>query len=44
MINELDVDGDGTIDFPEHFMARRMKDTDTLVKDEVVDDDPHTMT
>ena len=38
MINELDVDGNGTIDFPEHFMARRMKDSDIQDKDEVVDD------
>ena len=37
MTNELDVDGIGTVGFPEHFMARRMKDTDTQVKDEVVE-------
>merc|ERR1712230_249688 len=31
MINEVDVDGNGTIDFPEFLtlMARKMKDTDT---------------
>ena len=31
MINEVDADGNGTIDFPEFLslMARKMKDTDT---------------
>merc|ERR1719504_482893 len=31
MINEVDADGNGTIDFPEFFnlMARKMKDTDS---------------
>eukprot|EP01016_Furgasonia_blochmanni_P006090 TRINITY_DN1242_c0_g1_i3.p2 TRINITY_DN1242_c0_g1~~TRINITY_DN1242_c0_g1_i3.p2 ORF type:complete len:218 (-),score=95.73 TRINITY_DN1242_c0_g1_i3:180-833(-) len=31
MINEVDIDGNGTIDFPEFLslMARKMKDTDT---------------
>ena len=31
MINEVDTDGNGTIDFPEFssLMARKMKDTDT---------------
>ena len=31
MINEVDADGNGTIDFPEFFslMTRKMKDTDT---------------
>lgn len=31
MINEVDVDNDGTIDFPEFLtmMARKMKDTDS---------------
>ena len=31
MINEVDADGNGTIDFPEflNLMARKMKDTDT---------------
>ncbi|OMJ29962.1 Calmodulin [Smittium culicis] len=31
MINEIDADGNGTIDFPEFLtlMARKMKDTDT---------------
>ncbi len=31
MINEVDVDGNGSIDFPEFLslMARKMKDTDT---------------
>merc|ERR1739845_21182 len=31
MINEVDVDGNGTIDFPEFLslMAHKMKDTDT---------------
>merc|ERR1711898_75185 len=31
MINEVDVDGSGTIDFPEflNLMARKMKDTDS---------------
>ncbi|ODQ67419.1 calmodulin [Nadsonia fulvescens var. elongata DSM 6958] len=31
MINEVDADGDGTIDFPEFLtmMARKMKDTDS---------------
>merc|ERR1711979_117916 len=31
MINEVDADGSGTIDFPEFLtmMARKMKDTDT---------------
>ncbi|OII76056.1 calmodulin [Cryptosporidium andersoni] len=31
MINEIDTDGNGTIDFPEFLslMARKMKDTDT---------------
>ena len=31
MINEVDVDGNGTIDLPEFLslMARKMKDTDT---------------
>ena len=30
MINEVDADGNGTIDFPEFLtmMARKMKDTD----------------
>ena len=30
MINEVDVDGNGTIDFPEflNLMARKMKDND----------------
>merc|ERR1711970_1692336 len=30
-INEVDADGNGTIDFPEYLslMARKMKDTDT---------------
>lgn len=37
MINEVDVDGNGTIDFPEFLslMARKMKDTDT--EEELVD-------
>ncbi|MCD7468733.1 translation elongation factor EF1B gamma [Datura stramonium] len=31
MINEVDADGNGTIDFPEflNLMARKMKDTDS---------------
>jgi calmodulin len=31
MINEVDADGNGTIDFPEFLslMARKIKDTDT---------------
>ena len=31
MINEVDADGNGTIDFPEFLtmMARKMKDTDS---------------
>ena len=31
MVNEIDADGDGTIDFPEFLtmMARKMKDTDS---------------
>jgi calmodulin len=31
MINEVDADGNGTIDFPEFLtmMARKMRDTDT---------------
>uniref|UniRef100_A0A8D2DK66 EF-hand domain-containing protein n=1 Tax=Sciurus vulgaris TaxID=55149 RepID=A0A8D2DK66_SCIVU len=31
MINEVDADGNGTIDFPEYLtmMARKMKDTDS---------------
>ena len=31
MINEIDADGNGTIDFPEFLtmMARKMKDTDS---------------
>lgn len=31
MINEVDADGNGTIDFPEflNMMARKMQDTDT---------------
>ena len=31
MINEVDADGNGTVDFPEFLtmMARKMKDTDT---------------
>ncbi|KAL5561846.1 hypothetical protein UlMin_031593 [Ulmus minor] len=31
MINEVDVDGNGTIEFPEflNLMARKMKDTDS---------------
>ena len=31
MINEVDVDGNGTIDFPEflNLMERKMKDTDS---------------
>ena len=34
MINEVDADGNGTIDFPEFMslMARKMKDTDTEEK------------
>merc|ERR1719352_861940 len=37
MINEVDADGNGTIDFPEFLslMARKMKDTDT--EEELVD-------
>ena len=37
MINEVDVDGNGTIDFPEFLslMARKMKDTDT--EEELID-------
>ena len=37
MINEVDVDGNGSIDFPEFLslMARKMKDTDT--EEELVD-------
>ena len=37
MINEVDVDGNGTFDFPEFLslMARKMKDTDT--EEELVD-------
>ena len=33
MVNEIDADGDGTIDFPEFLtmMARKMKDTDSAV-------------
>ena len=33
MINEVDADGNGTIDFPEFLtmMARKMKDTDRCV-------------
>ena len=33
MINEVDADGNGTIDFPEFLtmMARKMKDTDRSV-------------
>ena len=33
MINEVDADGNGTIDFPEFLtmMARKMKDTDRYV-------------
>merc|ERR1719436_68044 len=42
MINEVDADGNGTIDFPEFLslMARKMKDTDTEEKltDEEVDE------
>ena len=35
MINEVDADGNGTIDFPEFLtmMARKMKDTDRWVLD-----------
>lgn len=31
MINEVDIDGNGTIDFPEflNLMAKKMKDIDT---------------
>ena len=34
MINEVDVDGNGTVDFPEFLslMARKMKDSDTDVE------------
>uniref|UniRef100_A0A7N8YBS1 Calmodulin 2a (phosphorylase kinase, delta) n=1 Tax=Mastacembelus armatus TaxID=205130 RepID=A0A7N8YBS1_9TELE len=34
MINEVDADGNGTIDFPEFLtmMARKMKDTDKFVQ------------
>lgn len=34
MINEVDADGNGTIDFPEFLtmMARKMKDTDSEVR------------
>ena len=34
MINEVDADGNGTIDFPEFLslMARKMKDSDTDVE------------
>ncbi|CUV04437.1 calmodulin [Cryptosporidium parvum Iowa II] len=37
MINEVDADGNGTIDFPEFLslMARKMKDTDT--EDELIE-------
>ena len=37
MINEVDVDGNGTIDFPEFLslMARKMRDTDT--EEELID-------
>lgn len=37
MINEVDVDGNGSIDFPEFLslMARKMRDTDT--EEELVD-------
>ena len=33
MINEVDADGNGTIDFPEFLtmMARKMKDTDRYI-------------
>ena len=38
MINEVDADGNGTIDFPEFLtmMARKMKDTDSEVREEVL--------
>ena len=37
MINEVDADGNGTIDFPEFLtmMARKMKDTDRYIKQEM---------
>ena len=37
MINEVDADGNGTIDFPEFLtmMARKMKDTDRCVIDRI---------
>merc|ERR1712025_149877 len=42
MINEVDADGNGTIDFPEFLslMARKIKDTDTeeKLRDEEVDE------
>merc|ERR1711982_55181 len=41
MINEVDADGSGTIDFPEflNLMARKMKDTDSEEAFKVFDKD-----
>lgn len=41
MINEVDADGNGTIDFPEFLtmMARKMKDTDSEVRQKISADD-----
>ena len=39
MINEVDVDGNGTVDFPEFLslMAREMKDTDIDEDEELIE-------